>query len=34
MVALRINYMDFRAFHDRLRVMEKLKQPVVNAWMA
>ncbi len=34
LVALRINYMDFRAFHDRLRVMEKLKQPVVNAWMA
>ena len=34
LVALRINYMDFRAFHDRLRVMEQLKQPVVNAWMA
>jgi hypothetical protein len=32
-VALRVNYMDFRAFHDRLRVMDA-QQPVVNAWMA
>jgi len=25
--------MDFRAFHDRLRVVEAT-QPVVNSWMA
>jgi len=32
-VALRVNYMDFRAFHDSLRVMDSM-QPVVNTWMA
>lgn len=32
-VAMRVNYMDFRAFHDRLRNMEAL-QPVVTSWMA
>ncbi len=32
-VALRVNYMDFRSFHDRLRSMESL-QPVANSWMA
>jgi hypothetical protein len=32
-VALRVNYMDFRAFHDRLRMMDSLT-PVVNTWMA
>ena len=32
-VAMRVNYMDFRAFHDRLSNMESL-QPVVNSWMA
>jgi len=32
-VALRVNYMDFRSFHDRLRAMEAL-QPVANSWMA
>lgn len=32
-VALRVNYMDFRAFHDRLRVIDAT-QPVVNTWMA
>src|ERR1041385_4579006 len=32
-VALRVNYMDFRSFHDRLRSMEAL-QPVANSWMA
>lgn len=32
-VALRVNYMDFRAFHDKLRVLEAL-QPVANSWMA
>src|SRR3954451_23826918 len=31
-VALRVNYMDFRAFHDRLRVMDSM--PVANTWMA
>jgi len=32
-VALRVNYMDFRAFHDKLRVLEAL-QPLANSWMA
>ena len=32
-VALRVNYMDFRAFHDKLRILEAL-QPVANSWMA
>ena len=32
-VALRVNYMDFRAFHDRLRMTEAM-QPVANQWMA
>jgi PilZ domain len=32
-VALRVNYMDFRALHDRLRVMDA-QAPVVNSWMA
>ena len=32
-VALRVNYMDFRSFHDRIRAMEAL-QPVANSWMA
>jgi hypothetical protein len=32
-VALRVNYMDFRAFHDRLRVVEA-STPVANSWMA
>jgi hypothetical protein len=32
-VALRVNYMDFRAFHDRLRAMDSM-QPAVNTWMA
>jgi hypothetical protein len=32
-VALRVNYMDFRSFHDHIRAFEAL-QPVVNAWIA
>ena len=32
-VALRVNYMDFRSFHDRLRSLEAL-QPVASSWMA
>ena len=32
-VALRVNYMDFRAFHDRLRMIDAAT-PVVNSWMA
>ena len=32
-VALRVNYMDFRSFHDRLRAMEALT-PVASSWMA
>lgn len=32
-VALRVNYMDFRSFHDRLCALESL-QPVATSWMA
>jgi|ERR1035437_6540786 hypothetical protein len=32
-VVLRVNYMDFRAFHDKLRAIEVI-QPVANSWMA
>ena len=32
-VALRVNHMDFRSFHDRIRSVETL-QPVANSWMA
>jgi c-di-GMP-binding flagellar brake protein YcgR len=32
-VAMRVNYMDFRAFHDRLRMIDA-QTPVVNSWMA
>jgi len=31
LVALRVNYMDFRAFHDRLHATEDVQSP---AWMA
>jgi hypothetical protein len=31
LVALQVNYMDFRAFHDRLHVTEDVQSP---AWMA
>ena len=33
LVAMRVNYMDFRSFHDRLRAMESL-QPAASSWMA
>jgi hypothetical protein len=33
LVALRINYMDFRSFHDRLRAIQTM-EPVANTWMA
>jgi len=32
-VALRVNYMDFRAFHDRLSAIN-MSQPVATSWMA
>ena len=32
-VALSVNYMDFRSFHDRLRAFEAM-QPVASSWMA
>jgi len=32
-VAMRVNYMDFRSFHDRIRSLEAL-QPVASSWMA
>jgi PilZ domain len=33
LVALRVNYMDFRSFHDRIRAFEAV-QPAVSSWMA
>jgi hypothetical protein len=32
-VALQVNYMDFRSFHDRIRAIEAM-QPVASSWMA
>ena len=32
-IGLRVNYMDFRAFHDRIRALETM-QPLANTWMA
>jgi len=32
-VAMRVNFMDFRSFHDQLRAAESL-QPVATSWMA
>jgi hypothetical protein len=32
-LALRVNYMDFRSFHDRIRAFEAM-QPVASSWMA
>jgi hypothetical protein len=32
-VALRVNYMDFRSFHDEIRAFEAL-HPAVGSWMA
>lgn len=32
-MALRVNYMDFRSFHDRLRAVEQ-RQPLAHTWMA
>jgi len=33
LIALRVNYMDFRSFHDRIRAFESL-QPTASSWMA
>ena len=33
LVALRVNYMDFRSFHDQIRTLEAL-QPLASSWMA
>jgi PilZ domain len=32
-VALSVNYMDFRSFHDSIRALEALR-PVAHTWMA
>ncbi len=32
-VALRVNYMDFRSFHDRLQALAGMR-PVLNTWIA
>jgi hypothetical protein len=33
-VALLINYMDFREFHDRVRMMNNMQPAALNTWMA
>ena len=33
LIALRVNYMDFRSFHDRIRAFETMR-PVASSWMA
>src|SRR6185369_7409635 len=33
LLALRVNYMDFRSFHDQIRAYEAM-QPMANTWMA
>ena len=33
LIALRVNYMDFRSFHDRVRAFEAMR-PVASSWMA
>jgi hypothetical protein len=33
LVAMRVNYMDFRSFHDRLRTVEAAA-PAVQSWMS
>jgi hypothetical protein len=32
-IALRVNYMDFRSFHDRIRAFEAVR-PAASSWMA
>jgi hypothetical protein len=32
-IALSVNYMDFRSFHDRIRAVE-IMMPEANSWMA
>ena len=32
-VALEVNYMDFRSFHDRIRALDAM-QPLASTWMA
>jgi c-di-GMP-binding flagellar brake protein YcgR len=33
LIALRVNYMDFRSFHDRIRALEAMR-PAASSWMA
>jgi hypothetical protein len=33
LIALRVNYMNFRSFHDRIRAFEAMR-PVANSWLA
>lgn len=33
LIALRVNYMDFRSFHDRIRALEAMR-PTASAWMS
>jgi hypothetical protein len=32
-VAMRVNYMDFRSFHDQIRALEAMR-PAANSWIA
>jgi hypothetical protein len=33
LIALRVNYMNFRSFHDRIRAFEGIR-PVASSWLA
>ena len=33
-IALRVNYMDFRSLHDRIRAFEAMQPVVASSWMA
>jgi c-di-GMP-binding flagellar brake protein YcgR len=34
LIALRVNYMDFRSFHDRIRAFEAMRPVASSPWMA
>ena len=34
LVALRVNFMEFRSFHDRIRAFEAMQPPAAHSWMA
>jgi hypothetical protein len=34
LIALRVNYMDFQSFHDRIRAFEAMRPVASSSWMA